>query len=113
MGRKNLLQESIPYQAQNLIEELGRNLKTARLRRNLTLQEVADKIGVSRNLVAAAERGSLSSSISLYITLLWVYDLQSNVSKLADPNKDDVGLSLSQLRLPKRSRERKELDNEF
>lgn len=113
MGRKNYLQESIPYQVKDLIEELGRNLKTARLLRKLTLQEVADKIGVSRNLVAAAEKGSLSSSISLYISLLWVYDLQNSVSELATPLKDDVGLALNQLRLPKRSRARKELDNDF
>ncbi|MBR2299989.1 MAG: helix-turn-helix domain-containing protein [Alphaproteobacteria bacterium] len=113
MAKKNMLNESIPYQVESFIRELGQNLKTARLRRNLSIQSVADKIGVSRNLVAAAEKGSLTSSISLYIALLWAYDLQSTATDIANPLKDEVGLQLARLKEPKKSRTIKGLDNDF
>lgn len=113
MAKKNILNESIPYQVEQFIRELGQNLKTARLRRNLSLQSVAEKIGVSRNLVSAAEKGNLTSSISLYIALLWTYDLQNTAKDVANPLKDEVGLQLARLKEPKRSRERKGIDNDF
>lgn len=113
MARKNALHDSAPYQVQSLIAELGNNLKTARLHRNLSLQEVADKIGVSRNLVSAAEKGNLSSSISLYVALLWAYDLQDEVKELANPLKDEVGLNLNRLKHPQRTNKKKDLDNDF
>ncbi len=113
MSKNNTLYNGIPLQVENVIKMLGQNLKTARLRRNLSIQSVADKIGVSRNLVAAAEKGSVSSSISLYIALLWVYDLQDTVKDLANPLKDEVGLQLAKLKEPKKSREVMEIDNDF
>ena len=114
MTRKNALQDALPHQVRELIEQLGRNLKTARLNRNLSRQEVAEKLGVSRNLVAAAEQGNTGSSIALYTALLWIYDLQEPLKELASPQHDEVGQMLSELRNPRhRVSHRKELDNDF
>lgn len=43
MAQKNILYETPPYAVENSISLLARNLKIARLRRNLTLKEVAEK----------------------------------------------------------------------
>ncbi len=113
MSKKNILQDALPREVRSMIENLGSNLKIARLNRNLSTQEVADKLGVSRKLVATAEQGSAGSSIALYTALLWLYDLHEPFKELAAPQHDEVGLMLDQQRNPKKRVSRKELDNDF
>lgn len=48
MARKNILTTHPPYAVEKALKRLGMNLRTARLRRNLTLEEVAVKIGAGR-----------------------------------------------------------------
>jgi len=50
------LTEVPPYAVEGAIKRLGQNLRTARLRRNLTIQEVADRIGTGMRAVADAEK---------------------------------------------------------
>lgn len=45
MARENALTSSPPYAVEQALERLGANLRTARLRRNLTIDNVAGKIG--------------------------------------------------------------------
>ena len=47
---------------------LGANLRTARLRRNLTIQDVADKIGKGPRALANTEKGK-SSGIVVEVAL--------------------------------------------
>src|SRR5438874_39707 len=54
---RNALLGAIPYQIETSLQRLGRNLRIARLRRNLTAEDVAEKIGASRFAVADAEHG--------------------------------------------------------
>ncbi|MCU7936191.1 MAG: helix-turn-helix domain-containing protein [Candidatus Thiodiazotropha sp. (ex Dulcina madagascariensis)] len=62
----------MPLQA---LKRLGANLRTARLRRNLTIKEIADKIGTGPRAVMDAEKGRPSTGIVVYTALLWAYDL--------------------------------------
>lgn len=68
---------------------------------------------MSRNLITAAEKGNPSSSIALYITLLWAYDLIGSMKNIADPLSDKVGLRWVELREPKRVRAQKGISNDF
>lgn len=43
MVKRNVLQNSTPSAVEKTIKGLGENLRTARLRRKLTIKEVADK----------------------------------------------------------------------
>jgi len=90
---------------------LGKNLRTARLRRNLTIKDVAEKIETGPRAVSDAEKGKISTSIAVYTALLWAYDLLSPMEELADPALDEEGLNLSLLK--ERARAKKGLDNEF
>ena len=45
MTAKNTLTTAPPYAVEQTLRRLGSNLRTARLRRNLTIEEVAQKIG--------------------------------------------------------------------
>jgi transcriptional regulator with XRE-family HTH domain len=110
---RNALLGAVPYQIETNLQRLGRNLRIARLRRNLTAEDVAEKIGASRFAVAGAERGKPSTGIAIYAALLWVYGLIDQLGNLADPARDEEGVALALSREPSRARHRRRLDNEF
>ena len=113
MTRKNLLTSAPPYAVEQALKRLGANLRTARLRRNLTIQNVAEKIGTGRRAVMDAEKGKTSTSAAVYVALLWAYDLLDQMWDVADPGLDDEGLTLSLSRERARARDKERLDDEF
>lgn len=113
MTAKNTLIQAPPYPVEKAIKNLGTNLRTARLRRNLTIEEVGEKIGTGPRAVSGAEKGKISTGIAVYTALLWVYDLLEPMSELADPSLDEEGLSLSSSKSRARARAKEGLDNDF
>jgi len=113
MTAKNTLIQAPPYPVEKAIKSLGTNLRTARLRRNLTIEEVGEKIGTGPRAVSGAEKGKISTGIAVYTALLWVYDLLGPMSELADPSLDEEGLSLSSSKGRTRARAKEGLDNDF
>jgi transcriptional regulator with XRE-family HTH domain len=111
--RSNALLEAQPYPIEQALTKLGRNLRTARLRRGLTINEAAEKIGTGPRAVSDAERGKPSTGIAVYTALLWLYDLLGAFEDLADPLKDEEGLALASRRDGVRARKGKGLDNDF
>lgn len=113
MAARNPLLKAPPYQVESALKTLGAHLRTARLRRGLTIEEVASKIGTSRYVVADAEKGKPSTGIAVYVALLWAYGLTEQVMNLANPATDEEGLSLSLMNERERARPRKGLNNDF
>ena len=113
MTAKNTLIQAPPYPVEKAIKNLGANLRTARLRRNLTIEEVGEKIGTGPRAVSDAEKGKISTGIAVYTALLWVYDLLGSMDELADPSLDEEGLSLSLSKNRARARAKEGLDNDF
>ena len=113
MTAKNILIQAPPYQVERTIKRLGSNLRTARLRRNLTIGDVAEKIGTGPRAVSDAEKGKVSTGIAVYIALLWAYDLLGQMSEVADPAFDEEGLSRSLSKDRARARAKEGLDNDF
>ena len=111
MTAKNTLTQAPPYAVEKAIKRLGTNLRTARLRRNLTIEDVAQKIGTGPRAVSDAEKGKISTSIAVYTALLWACDLLDQMRDVADPALDEEGLNLSLLK--ERARAKEGLDNEF
>ncbi len=113
MARKNILTSVPPYAVEQTLHRLGANLRIARLRRNLTIEDVAEKIGTGRRAVMDAEKGKGSTSSAVYIALLWTYDLLEQIRDIADPSLDEEGLNLSLPKERARTRVKERLDNEF
>jgi transcriptional regulator with XRE-family HTH domain len=113
MAARNQLLEAQPYPVEQALKRLGQNLRTARLRRNLTIQEVAEKIGTGPRAVRDAENGKASTGIAVSAALLWLYDLLQPFEEVADPLKDDQGLILARMRERVRARKSKELNKDF
>ena len=115
MAKKNPLLTTPPYAVEQALKTLGANLRTARLRRNLTIQDMADKIGTGPRAVSDAEKGKLSTGIAVYTALLWAFDLLGPMEALADPTQDEEGLALASSRERARARQSQsgDIDNDF
>lgn len=84
---------SLPHAVEQGVVQLGNNLRAARLRRNMSIEEVADRIGVSRFAVADAEHGKPSTGIAVYAALLWTYRLLDQMTGIASASQDSDGIS--------------------
>jgi len=113
MPQKNYLSTAPLYAVEENIKELGRNLRTARIRRNMTISAAAERIGTGVRAVRDAEHGKVTTAIAVYFALLWLYDLLPAAGALADPDKDAEGKRLALMREPKRAYPQKVLDNDF
>ena len=80
MRTKTPLFENPPYALEQHLAKLGKELRTARVRRNLTIANVAEKIGTGVRAVSDAEKGKVSTSIGVYYALLWTYGLLDQMS---------------------------------
>jgi transcriptional regulator with XRE-family HTH domain len=113
MPARNALLEAPPYQVDQALKALGANLRTARLRRNLSIEDVAAKIGVGRHVVADAEKGKPSTGIAIYAGLLWAFGLVEQLAQVADRETDEEGRLLAKGRERLHARTPKVLDNDF
>jgi transcriptional regulator with XRE-family HTH domain len=113
MVAPNKLQQAPPYLVEEAIKKLGENLRIARLRRNMTIADAAERIGTGPRAVSDAERGKPSTGIVVYAALLWLYDQVHQLEEIADPSSDSEGFSLERSKGRMRARRGKGLDNDF
>lgn len=100
MGRKAVV---LLPQTQELLFQMGEQIRLARLRRNISSELVANRAGVSRATVTAVEKGSPSVAVGCYAAVLHALNgLDRDLLLVA---KDDVfGRKLQDLELPARRR---------
>ena len=70
-----------------MMQTLGENIHLARLRRDLTSEQVAERAGISRNTLIKIERGDEGVAIGMYLRVLIVLGLQDDLLLIA---RDDV-----------------------
>lgn len=92
---------------------LGRNLRTARLRRRLPQAELARRLGVSRFVIADIERGKPTTGVAVYLGALWALGLIDHMREVAGPDRDEEGKALELARSPGRARGRRTLSDDF
>ncbi len=113
MYTRNTITRSPPAAVADVLARLGRNLRTARLRRGLRMQDVADRLGVSRFTVADLEKGRPGVSGAAYFGALWSLGLLDHADDLAHPDHDEEGKALESARRPTQAPRRRRLDNDF
>ncbi len=114
MPRVSQISKNPPYTVEDALKRLGRNIKTARLRRKLSREALADKIGITRYVMANIEKGKATTAIAAYLGALWALDLLQAMREVADPDSDEVGKVLERAPAPGTAPKRsKVLDNDF
>ncbi|MDE2796715.1 MAG: helix-turn-helix domain-containing protein [Gemmatimonadota bacterium] len=100
MSTRPTITNSPPAAVEEILHRLGENLRIARLRRRLRIQDIADRLGTSRFTVANVEKGKPGVSGAAYFGVLWALGLLDDAERLADPERDEEGRILESLRLP-------------
>ena len=72
---------------ERMLQTLGENIRLARLRRDLSSEQVAERAGISRNTLIKIERGDEGVAIGMYFRVLIVLGLQDDLLLIA---RDDV-----------------------
>jgi hypothetical protein len=113
LSQTNFLAQSPPYAVEDAIVTLGRNLRIARVRRNMTIAKAASGIGAGVRAVRDAEHGKTTTAVSVYFALMWLYDLLPTAEVFADPTRDTEGMRLAGLRESHRPSQGRSIDNDF
>jgi DNA-binding XRE family transcriptional regulator len=82
-----------------LLGQMGENIKLARKRRKLTAVQVSERAGIARSTLYLIEKGDASVSLGAYFNVLRVLGLQNDFLKLAAD--DEFGRKLQDLELLK------------
>ena len=78
-SKKVLLMPSL----KKILEELGENIKLARLRRKLSAEQVAERANISRPTLLSIEKGVPGAAMGAYAQVLFVLGLEKDLLKLA------------------------------
>ena len=97
-------------QTQRLLNQMGEQIRLARLRRQLTAELVAERAGISRATLSNIEKGSPSVAIGSYAAVLHALNgMDKDLLLVAKDDElgrklQDLGLS-TRRRAPKRNQE--------
>jgi transcriptional regulator with XRE-family HTH domain len=69
--------------ASKILKELGENIKLARKRRRLSLQQVAERADIARSTLGLIEKGSPGVAMSSYLQVLFVLGLEKDLLNVA------------------------------
>ena len=94
----------LPLPVKRALARLGEDMKSARIRRRLTAEMMAERAFITRPTLVKVEKGDPSVSLGIYATVLFVLGLADRLGELADVRRDEVGLQLDEARLPQRVR---------
>lgn len=86
---------------------MGEQIKLARLRRNLSIAQVAERATCSSLTVSRIEKGSPTVSIGIYARVLYVLQLENDLRLIA--KEDTLGRNLQDMSLKHRQRASKKL----
>jgi transcriptional regulator with XRE-family HTH domain len=104
--KKNPLQ-LLPLPVERTLKKFGADIRIARLKRGLTAEMMAQRIGVHRTTYSKIEKGDPMVGLGAYAAALFVLGFGTPLGDLIDQRSDDTGLLLNLEKLPKRVRPKK------
>ena len=100
MGKRGV---TVSPKTADILEQMGEQIKLARLRRRLSAELVAERAGISRATLWNVEKGSPSVAIGIYAAVLHALgNMDSDFLLVA--KDDELGRTLQDLELPVRRR---------
>ncbi len=92
------------FRVECALKKIGQDIKAARRRRRLTMQNMAERIGITRVTLAKLEDGSPTVSMGSYAMAFYVLGKLAALEDVLDRRHDSLGLDLMEQKLPKRGR---------
>ncbi len=97
----------MPLKLEQKMRTVGGQIRLARLRRNLSVAQVAERATCSPMTIARVEKGTPTVSIGIYLRVLYALQLDDDILLLAQ--KDEMGRALQDLSLKHRERASKKV----
>lgn len=92
----------LPRKLAQKMQIVGEQIKLARLRRNLSIAQIAERATCSELTVSRVEKGLPTVSIGIYLRILYALQLDDDILWLA--KEDALGKALQDLNLKQRER---------
>ncbi len=93
-----------------ILQNLGENIKLARLRRKLSGEQVAERSNISRATLWQIEKGSPAVAMGMYCQVLFVLGLDKDLTKVASDDQLGRKLQDAELLVSARAPKRKQAD---
>ena len=80
MAKKSVLLEP---NIEDKIKKMGQRIKKARLRRNISIESISEKAGISESTFYAIEHGASTVSLGAYAAVLAILGLDNDIDVIA------------------------------
>ena len=104
---KTTMGTKLPRKLEQKMQIVGEQIKLARLRRNLSVVQVAERATCSALTINRIEKGKPTVAIGIYLRVLYALQLDDDILFLAQ--KDEMGRALQDLALTRRERASKKI----
>ncbi|RXR30877.1 MULTISPECIES: helix-turn-helix domain-containing protein [Sphingobium] len=101
---KSTVAETLPMRVRRSLAKLGADIALARRKRSLTVQMMAERLGVAKSTYLKIEKGDPSVALGTYAMAFFVLGFNDVLGDVLDARHDEQGLLLDQQRIPKRVR---------
>lgn len=100
----------LPRKLEQKMQIVGEQIRLARLRRNFSIAQIAERATCSPLTVSRIEKGAPTVAIGIYLRVLYALQLDDDILLLA--KEDVIGKALQDLSLKKRERASKNISYE-
>ncbi|MBR5892870.1 MAG: helix-turn-helix domain-containing protein [Bacteroidaceae bacterium] len=99
---KSTMGTKLPRKLEQKMQIVGEQIRLARLRRNLSVAQVAERATCSPLTVSRIEKGIPTVAIGIYLRVLYALQLDDDILSLA--KDDELGRALQDMNLTQRER---------
>lgn len=99
---KSTMGTKLPRKLEQKMQVVGEQIKLARLRRNLSVAQVAERATCSPLTVSRIEKGVPTVAIGIYLRVLYALQLDDDILSLA--KDDELGRALQDMNMIPRKR---------
>jgi len=97
---------ALPPSLQRELKKLGIDIRHARIRRKLTMSELAERAFISENTLSRIQKGNPAVAIGIYGRVLALLGITGSIGMMADISVDPISRDLENAALPKRVRKK-------
>ena len=94
----------LPREVLKHLEELGLRVRTARVRRRMSTEDLAQACGIGRRTLYRIESGESGIALGTFLSVLWKLGLLDTLHGVANPDSDEHGKTLEAASRPQRVR---------
>ena len=99
---KSTMGTKLPRKLEQKMQVVGEQIRLARLRRNLSVAQVAERAACSPLTVSRIEKGTPTVAIGIYLRVLYALQLDDDILSLA--KDDELGRALQDMNMIPRKR---------